>query len=33
MTPSNPHYKSLERQLIDTMEKLSVFSSDSNSSF
>ncbi len=33
MTPSNSDYKSIQRQLIDTMEKLSVFSSDSNSSF
>jgi len=33
MAPSNPDYKSIQRQLIDTMEKLSVFSSDSNSSF
>ena len=29
----NPDYKSIQRQLIDTMEKLSVFSNDSSSSF
>ncbi|CAF0747660.1 unnamed protein product [Rotaria sordida] len=33
MASSNPDYKSIQRQLIDIMEKLSVFSNDSNSSF
>ncbi|CAF4596385.1 unnamed protein product [Rotaria sp. Silwood1] len=33
ISSSNSNYKSIQRQLIDTMEKLSVFSSDSNSSF
>ena len=33
MTSSNSNYQLTQRQLIDTMEKLTMFGSDSNSSF
>ncbi|CAF1378537.1 unnamed protein product [Rotaria magnacalcarata] len=31
--PSDPNYKSIQSQLMDAVEKLSIFSNDSNSSF